>query len=131
MSGRKRAFYDTRFIAAIYYPKDDDEKARIRKELTRVLLRYMSTVSIFEVYKLTVASEETDAAETRVNLLKRDFDVVDVNWTIARDAALIWHRHRMPMADAIIAATAMGLRIECVTNDPHLNVLDEIKVRWV
>jgi predicted nucleic acid-binding protein len=31
----------------------------------------------------------------------------------------LWMKYRVPMADAIIAATAMQLKAGCVSNDAH------------
>ena len=71
MSGRKRVVYDTRFIAAIYYPKDDEE------------------------------------------------------------AASLWKKYNVPMADAMIAATAFHLRADCVSNDEHFSRMKGLRLRWV
>jgi predicted nucleic acid-binding protein len=131
MSGRKRVLYDTRLIAAIYYPSSEDEAARIRQELTSNLSRYVSSVTVYELYKLSLDSEGRDTADLRTELLKRDFSITNLDWKIAKQAALLWKKYRLPMADAIIAATAMQLKAACVTNDPHFSRIKEIRVRWV
>jgi len=35
------------------------------------------------------------------------------------------------MADAVIAGTAMHLRVFCVTNDEHFPKMKELKTIWV
>ena len=72
------------FIAAIYYPNDDDEASRIRKELTTNLSRYASSVTVYELYKLTMESEDREIADLRVELLKRDFSITNLDWKIAK-----------------------------------------------
>jgi predicted nucleic acid-binding protein len=131
MSAKRRVLYDTRFIAASYYPKNEDEAARIRSELTGTKPRSISSVTIYEVYKLSLESEGKQTADLRVQLLKQDFTVVNVDWAIARDAAIVWKKYRVPMADAIIAATAIRMNAPCVTNDDHLLNIKELKTRWV
>lgn len=131
MSGRKRVLYDTRFIAAVYYPNDDEEASRIRKELTSNLSRYVSSVTVYELYKLTLESEGRETADLRIELLKRDFSITSLDWKIAKEAALLWKKYRLPMADAVIAATALQLKATCVTNDPHFEKIREIRTRWV
>jgi len=131
MSNRKRVVYDTRFIAAIYHSKDADEKTRIRRELVSNLSRYISSVTVYEIYKLTLETEDKQTADLRADLLKQDFGIVSVDWAVAKDAALVWSKYRVPMADAIIAATAMRLAAQCVTNDEHFLRMKEIKTRWV
>ena len=66
-----------------------------------------------------------------MNLLEKDFKVVDVDSRIAKKAAAIWYKYRVPMADAIIVATAEVLKAECVTNDPHLTSIREVRSRWI
>jgi len=56
---------------------------------------------------------------------------VNVDWELAKKAALVWKKYRVPMADAVIAATAMRLRAFCVTNDKHFVKMKELKTRWV
>ncbi len=131
MSGRKRVLYDTRFIAAIYYPCNDDEASRIRRELTTNLSRYISSVTVYELCKLSLESEDRATADLRTELLKRDFTIVSVDWMIAKEAAILWKRYRVPMADALIAGTALQLKASCVSNDPHFVKMKELRTRWV
>jgi len=131
MSGRKRVLYDTRLIFAIYYPSSDDEASRIRDELKSNLSRYVSSVTVYELYKLTLESEGRDTADLRIELLRRDFSITNLDWKIAKQAALLWKKYRVPMADAVIAATAIQLMATCVTNDPHFAKIREIRSRWV
>jgi predicted nucleic acid-binding protein len=131
MSGRKRVLYDTRFIAAIYYPNDADEASRIRKELTGNLSRYVSSVTVYELYKLSLESEGRETADLRNELLKRDFSITNLDWKIPKEAALLWKKYRVPMADSVVAATALHLKATCVTNDPHFAKMKELRSRWV
>lgn len=131
MTDRKRVVYDTRFIAAIYYPKDQPEATRIREELVTTLSRYISSLTVYEIYKLSLETEGKQTADLRVDLLRQDFTVVNVDWELAKKAALVWKKYHVPMADAVIAATAMHLRAHCVTNDEHFLNMKELKTRWV
>lgn len=131
MSAKRRVLYDTRFIAATYYPKDENEAAKIRSELTGTVSRSISSVTVYEVYKLSLEAEGRQTADLRVQLLKQDFTVVNVDWEIAKEAALVWKKYRVPMADAIIAATAIRVKATCVTNDGHILNIRELKSRWV
>lgn len=131
MSARRRVLYDTRFIAAIYYPKNEDEAAKVRRELTGTLSRSISSVTIYEIYKISLETEGRQTADLRVQLLKQDFTIMNVDWATAKEAALIWKKYQVPMADAIIAATAIRMKASCVTNDDHLLMMKELKSRWV
>jgi predicted nucleic acid-binding protein len=123
--------YDTRFIAAIHYPSNDDEASRIRTELTTKLSRYVSNVTVYELHKPSLESEDRATADLLIELLKRDFTIVNLHWKIAKEAALLWKRYRVPMADAVIAATALQLKASCVSNDPHFTKMKELYTRWV
>jgi predicted nucleic acid-binding protein len=123
MSGRKRVLYDTRFIAAIYYPSDGDEAPRIRRELTTNLSKYVSSVTVYELYKLSLELEGRAAADLRTELLKRDFTIANLDWKIAKEAALLWKKYRVP--------TALQLKASCVSNDPHFGKMKELHTRWV
>jgi predicted nucleic acid-binding protein len=131
MSARRRILYDTRFIAAIYYPKNEEEASRVRRELTNNLSRAISSVTVYETYKLSIETEGRQTADLRAELLKQDFSIVNVDWAIAKKAALVWKKYRIPMADAIVAATATLMKSVCVTNDAHILKMKEIKSRWV
>jgi predicted nucleic acid-binding protein len=131
MSGRKRIVYDTRFIAAIYYPDDDTEAARIKVQLTSNLSRYISSITVYELYKLTLEKEGNETADLRVRLLKQDFTIVNVDWQLAVEGAQLWKKYHIPMADALIAATALRLKATCVTNDEHLVKIKELRTRWI
>lgn len=131
MTARRKAVYDTSFFATLYYSKNPDEKERLRRELAGRHAKHISAVSIYEVYKLSVQTDGREVADLRVNLLEKDFKVVDVDSRIAKKAAAIWYKYRVPMADAIIVATAEVLKAECVTNDSHLTSIREVKSRWI
>ena len=131
MTGRKRVVYDTRFIAAIYYPKDQHEAAGIRDELASTLSRYISSLTVYETYKLSLETEGKQTADLRADLLRQDFTIVNVDWELAKKAALVWKKHHVPMADAVIAATAMHLKAFCITNDEHFLKMKELETRWV
>ena len=51
-----------------------------------------------------------------------------VDSEIAEMGAVISHTLRVPMADALIMATAKGRGLRCVTDDPHFK---EVKTVWM
>jgi len=131
MTSRRRRVYDTRFFAALYYSKDEDEIRRIKLELVGSHTKFISAITVYEIYKLTLQTDGKDVADLRVRLLGKDFRVVSVDPRIAKEAAVIWHKYRLPMADAIIVATSIVVKSECVTNDPHFASIGEIGTRWI
>jgi len=93
--------------------------------------KYVSSVTIHEVYRLTLEKGGRAVAELRVSLLEKDFKVIPVDAELAKLSAELRHKYRIPMADSIIAATAKRLSAACVTDDPHLTQIKEIKTRWI
>ncbi len=91
-------------------------------------LTYVSSISIYEVYKQTLSSEDKSVAKLRTTTIVNDFDVINVDSQIAEEGANISHRLRIPMADSLIMATAKRYDLPCVTDDPHFS---EVKRIWV
>ena len=120
--------FDTRYFWAVFTTKDPDYLKKLRTLLENSKTRLASSVSLYEVYKLTLSHEEKAVADLRTNTIKKQFKIVDVNSEIAEEGARISHRLRTPMADALIMATARSLRVPCVTDDPHFT---DVKRIWV
>jgi len=120
--------FDTRYFWAVFTTKDPDYLKKLRTLLETSKARLASSVSLYEVYKLTLNHEEKAVADLRTNTIKKQFKIVDVNSEIAEEGARISHRLRTPMADALIMATARRLRVPCVTDDPHFT---DVKRIWV
>ena len=120
--------FETRYFWAIFTSKNAETTTRLRSIFERSKSAYASTVTIYEVYKQTLANEDRAVARLRVATIKRDFDLIGVDPEIAEDGAEISHRLRVPMADSLIMATAKRFNLPCVTDDPHFT---EVKRVWV
>ena len=120
--------FDTRYFWAVFTSKSPEFLKKLRTIFDSSKTTYASAISIYEVYKLTISEEDRAVAEIRVNSIKKEFTIIDVDPTIAEEAARISHRVRVPMADALIMATARKLRVPCATDDPHFT---EVKRIWV
>ncbi len=120
--------FDTRYFWAVFTIKDPDYLKKLRTLLENSKTRLASSISLYEVYKLTLSHEEKAVADLRTTTIKKQFKIVDVNSDIAEEGAKISHRLRTPMADALIMATARRLRVPCVTDDPHFT---DVKRIWV
>ncbi|MGH9909589.1 MAG: PIN domain-containing protein, partial [Nitrososphaerales archaeon] len=120
--------FDTRYFWTIYTDKDPEKIERLKSLLVERIHRFVSSVTLYEIYKLSIANEGKDVAELRCNLVKKDMQVVSVESRIAEEAARISHMGRIPMADALIMATARIIGAECITDDPHFKL---VKTRWI
>lgn len=123
--------YDTRFLIEYFYSGDDKVLQKAKLFLRRDNNKCVSAVVLHEVYNLTLAKEGRQTAELRSNILEKEFKVVSVDAKLAVASAELRHKYRVPMADSIIAATAQLLSLPCVTDDPHITSIKEIRTLWL
>ncbi len=126
-----RTVFDTRFFIEHYYSKDADVLRKTKEEIRKTREKYVSAVVVHEVYQLTLEREGRETAVLRTSLLEKDFKVVDVDSEIAKSSAEIRHKHKISLADSVIAATSLFLDATCVSDDPHLKAIREIRTRWI
>jgi len=91
-------------------------------------VKIVSSITIYEIYKISLESEGKDVAQLRTDIIEKEFEIIDVDSEIAKEGAKISSKLRIPMADSLIMATAKRHRLPCVTDDPHFT---EVKRVWV
>lgn len=126
----KRSVYDTRFFVEYFYSGDSEFLSRLKEDLRSVRDRKISVVTIHEVYRIDLEREGREVARLRSETIHRDFDVVDMNYETAIRSAELRSRHRIPMADSVIAATAQMHGCPVVSDDPHFQKIEGLKTRW-
>jgi predicted nucleic acid-binding protein len=122
---------DTRFFVECFFSDNTELQLRARDLIARNKDRYVSAVSIHELYLLELSKRGRETAKLRVQGVKDVFRVTPINAQIAIDAAEIRSKHKIPMGDSLIAATGRALGAQCVTDDPHLTEMKELKTRWI
>lgn len=122
--------YDTRFLIEYLYSKDPDFQKRAQAE-KRNREKYISVVSIHELYRLTLSHEGRETAKLRISLVKQSFKVIPVDEQAAQLSAELRQKYRLSMGDSMIAATASMLDALCVSDDPHFKQIKEIHTTWV
>ena len=80
------------------------------------------TIVVYEVYKKLLMESGKSAADAFASDAMRR-TVVPLDDVLAISAAQISLDHRLPMADAIIYASAKAQNAELVTGDPHFGGL--------
>ncbi|MEM3673516.1 MAG: PIN domain-containing protein [Candidatus Bathyarchaeia archaeon] len=126
-----KAVFDTRFFIEHYYAKDEATLQKTKETIRNTKQRYISTIVIHEIYRLTLQAEGRETAKLRTNLLEKDFKIIGVDAETAKTSAELRHKYKISMADSIIAATALNLKAPCVTDDPHITAIKEIKTKWI
>ncbi len=123
--------YDTRFFMEHYYSNDKNVLVKTTRMIRNDKNKNISVIVLHEVYKLTLEKDGREVANLRVQLLEKDFKIVNVDSEIAKLSAEIRHKYKIPMADSIISATAKKLNMPCITDDPHITQIKEIKTKWI
>ena len=123
--------YDTRFFIEHFYSANEKMRERTKREILVNKAKYVSVITLHEIYRLTLEKEGRETAQLRVNLISKDFEVVDVDSAIALKAAEMRHGIPLPMADSMIAATCFTLKAVCVSDDPHFTKLRGLSTRWI
>lgn len=124
--------YDTLFFQRAYYPGTSQMRRRIEIELGRKE-KYVSSITFHEVYRLALEAEGREVAEMRVEAIKRDFEIIAVDYDIAVESAKIKHQkgRDFPLADSLIAATARLRKLICVTDEKHFQRIDDVRTAWL
>ena len=126
----ERNLYDTRFFVEYFYSDDAGFLRRLKEDLMAVRERMVSTLTIHEIHRINLEREGREVATMRSETVRRDFNVVDVGYETAVRSAELRSRHRIPMADSVIAATAQIYRCPLVSDDSHFQEIENLKTRW-
>jgi predicted nucleic acid-binding protein len=127
---RERSVYDTRFFVEYFYSGDAGFLRRLKEDLRAVRERMVSALTIHEVYRVNLEREGREVAILRSETIQRDFNVVDVDYKMAVRSAELRRKHRIPMADSVIAATAQIHGCPLVSDDEHFKQIPDLKTRW-
>jgi predicted nucleic acid-binding protein len=125
-----KAIYDSRFFVEFYYSTD---QALRQKMLDKkwVKDRYVSAVTIHEVYKLSLSRDGREVAKLRAISMREEFHVISVDDQIAQVSAELRNKYQLSMGDSMIAATASVLKAVCISDDPHFKQVKEIETVWI
>jgi len=123
--------YDTRFFLAAY-AAEGDTRLQIKSELQARKRRFVSAITIHEVYRISLESEGRDVARMRKSAIDRDFEIIVLDSEIAAESAelKVSQGRDFPIADSIIAATAKLNKLVCFTDDAHIKSISTLKTRW-
>jgi len=125
-----KSVYDTRFFIEYFYSGDADFLRRLKEDLKAVRERIVSALTVHEVHRINLEREGREVATLRSETIHRDFNVVDVDYETAVRSAELRGRHRIPMADSVIAATAQIHGCPLVSDDPHFQGIKNLRTRW-
>jgi|SRR5665648_98446 len=122
--------YDTLFFAEYFYSPDQALLRKLKEELRLTNERMVSTLTVHEIHRIILKREGKEVATLRSVTIKRDFQVVDVDYSIAVKSAELRAKHPMPMADSVIAATAQIKECTLFSDDAHFKNIENLKTVW-
>jgi predicted nucleic acid-binding protein len=125
-----RRLYDTRFFAEYFYSADQQLVRKLKEELRLVNERMVSSLTIHEIHRVVLKKEGKEVAVLRSSTIRRDFQVIDVDYVIAVKSAELRSKHQMPMADSVIAATAQLQGCPLFSDDAHFKNIENLKTVW-
>jgi predicted nucleic acid-binding protein len=126
----ERSLYDSRFFIEYFYSGDAELLKKLKEDLKAVKERMVSALTVHEIHRINLEKEGKDVATLRSSTIRGDFKVVDVGYEVAVKSAELRSRHRIPMADSVIAATAQIHGCLLVSDDAHFKEIRDLKTRW-
>jgi len=126
----KKSVYDTRFFIEYFYSDNLEFLEKLKEDLKSIRERIVSAVTIHEVYHIDLKKEGREVARLRSKTIRRDFQVVDLDYETAIRSAELRAKYGIPMADSIIAAVAQRYKCPVVSDDPHFKDIEGLKTRW-
>ena len=122
--------YDTRFFVEYFYSPDKELVRKLKEEFRSKNEKMVSSLTIHEFHRIVLKTKGKDVAALRSGTIQRDFQVIDVDYSIAVKSAELRAKHPMPMADSVIAATAQIKECPLFSDDAHFGNIENLKLVW-
>jgi predicted nucleic acid-binding protein len=122
--------YDTRFFVEYFYSPDKELVGKLKQEFRSTNEKMVSSLTIHEFHRIVLKTKGKDVAALRSGTIQRDFQVIDVDYSIAVKSAELRAKHPMPMADSVIAATAQIKECPLFSDDAHFRNIENLKLIW-
>ena len=131
------AVFETRFFIYFFASPDSDTHRGLLRLMERYRPRLVSTITLYEIYKLSLEREGKETAETRIARMRKEFGVIPVDDSISirgaqlKHAAKVRSNEDVPMADSLIAATSIVSKAICITDSPHFDKIPLVRRKWI
>ncbi len=127
---------DSSFLVTHYFADNEETLSRTRTmlaKLRRERREILPSIVIAEVTNTVCRWGGRGEALTELGALEHSgLEVVPLDVGLARDARLLRCVYRdIPMADCVIAATALRIGGRVVTNDPHFSKVKGLRTTWI
>jgi predicted nucleic acid-binding protein len=123
--------FDTRFFMEIFTSTDESSLAKLREIERNCPERHISVITLHEVvHQITTHKGSVLANIVKKHILSK-YKIHDVDSDIAIKSAEFRVGHQIPMADTMIAATALRFNFTICTDDPHFNQISNCTTVWI
>lgn len=127
---------DSKFLLTHYGAKDEEVLSRTRTKLAALRKERRGVLPSIVIAEVANAiCQEAGRAEALAKLRALEhagLEVVQLDPELARDSGLLKCMHRdLPMADCVIAATALRLGGRVVSDDPHFSKVKGLRTTWI
>ena len=126
--------FDSWAIIALFQNEAPAERVKqLLAESARLHHAWIALVNLGEAWYMLVRKHSVGLADHAIEELNRiGLERIDVDWPMARNAAVYKSRHKISYADAFAAALAKQRNAELVTGDREFRALEsEIRIHWV
>lgn len=122
--------YDTRFLVEYFFSPNHATTQALKEHLQSTGEKMISAVTIHEIHKLNLRKLDKETAKLRSTLIRNEFKIIDIDYEIAVASAELSNKYRIPLADSVIAATALRIGCPLVSDDIHLKEVQGLKTHW-
>ena len=127
---------DSRFLFEYYYSQDKDIRVKANQKM-RDLLRtgngIVPAIVICEIMQIISSREGKEKAEMiYLSLMASGLKMESLTPSIAKEAGILKSSNKqVPLADCIIAYTAIKNQAKIISDDTHFDSLSETKRIWL
>ena len=122
--------YDTRFFVEYFFAPKNASTQALKENLQSTGEKIISAITIHELHRLNLKKLDKETAKLRSIFIKNEFKIIDIDYEIAIAGAELSNRYKLPLADSVIAATALREECPVVSDDPHFKGIQGLKITW-
>ena len=125
------ACFDTRFFYELFLNEDTEIVGKLREINRNCAKRHVSVITIHELTKELIEQKGKTLANAILKQIRMEYIVHDVTEDIAVRSAELRVHHKIPLADAVIAATGILIDVPTCTDDPHFSEMPKSRPFWL
>jgi predicted nucleic acid-binding protein len=127
---------DSRFLVEYYYSENKEIRPKANakmQELTQSGNGIIPTIVVCETIQLICSREgKTKAEMIYLSIITSGIKIESLSPSIAKEAGILKSNYKqVPLADCIIASTAIKNQARIISDDTHFDFIKETKRTWL